>query len=164
MAAPRIQFRPGEKLASELIERLPQRGDITDAQRDILLAEEVREMLEAHAFMLRRCTPTFTMNDAMLIMDALNGVLLMKETVHLIWAEISDAIHMDGLDKKHNVDGDALVKRLRDMGQRPFECMALADAVSRAWNASEYHVENLEERLKVVGLVNDSAAIAAKGE
>jgi len=151
MASPRIQFRPGEGLANKLIERTQLSPDTPDGARDVFLAEAVRQTLEDYYNLLERSVPTFEMKEAMLIMDALNGIILMSQVPHLLWAEVSDAIQMDGLDKKWDVDGEALVKRLR--GMTAFEQWAIADAVSRAWNAPTYRIDNMEERIRKVGLV-----------
>ena len=88
----------------------------------------------------------------MLLCDVMNGTLHQPYSVSLLWAEVSDALP-DGYAEKWNIDGPALVEKLRALS--PFECMAVADAVERAWNSETYQVANMEEKVRAVGLVRE---------
>lgn len=156
MAAPRIQFRPGEELSRELVERSRLYQGVTDAQRDSILAETLREQLSDYYLLMKLSLPRFSLGEAMLMVDAMNGCILDPHTASLLWANISDAIEMDRLDEKWQVDGNALVIRLRELGRtNPFACWSIADAIERAWNDTSYYIANMEERVKQVGLVGD---------
>lgn len=69
--------------------------------------------------------------EAYLICDSLNGSLLDANTAQALWAGIADSIRLDGLDVKWQVDGPALVEKLR--GLNALQAMALVDAAERFW-------------------------------
>lgn len=85
---------------------------------------------------------------ASLICDALNGTLLEPYSIRLLWAEVDDAVHLNGLDRKWGVSGPALVEKLRAL--TPGQKFALADAVERFWRDTTVPTE---ERLRQVGLI-----------
>jgi hypothetical protein len=138
---PRVMFRLNKELKPFLTERTQEKQS---------LEQVVRRDLERYYEMLRRSLPTFSMSEARLICNALNGNIIRPESVHLIWAEVSDTLE-EGIIDEDGVDGPALVKRLRAL--TPFECMAVADAVERAWNSPTYRVNNFEERILQSSLV-----------
>jgi hypothetical protein len=77
--------------------------------------------------------------EACLIADALNGILFEPATAQLLWANIAEAISVDGLDTKWGVDGKALVERLRTADH--LTCFAIIDAAERFWQAVGRGVE-----------------------
>jgi hypothetical protein len=93
----------------------------------------------------------FSLSEALLMADALNGVLLDAWTKHLLWLSIEDAIRTDELDRKWGVDGDALVERLRSLS--PTEQGMIAYRIQQAWENETYYTDSLVERVKKVGLV-----------
>ncbi len=105
--------------------------------------------LERYYRLLEMEAQEFTEAEASLICDALNGTFFEPHTITLLWANIADAIRYDGLDGKWDVDGAALVERLRNL--TPAQTFALADAAERFWNATG----TTAERLRAVGLVRD---------
>lgn len=118
---PRAQFVVGE-LAPELSAR--QRGEEAPgsvAKRD----------LARYYALLTRSLPAFSEAEASLLVDACNGWLIEPHTAQLLWAEVADAISLDSLDRKWDVDGPALVERLRRL--TPFEALAACDAIERFW-------------------------------
>lgn len=122
-----IAFRAGDGASS---------GSI--AARDLgryytLLARALRQVVLSEA-------------EASLLCEAMNGVLHTENDVHLFWAGIDDAIRLDRLDAKWDVDGAALVDKLRDLG--PCAAQAIVDAVERFWRDP-----NREDALRAVGLV-----------
>lgn len=106
-----------------------------------------RDLGRYYALLAREmATLQFGEGEAYLICDALNGTILDETSIRLIWAEVEDAIRLDGLDHKWNVDGGALVEKLKSLC--PGQAVALVDAVERAWMAP-----NEPDRLQTVGLV-----------
>lgn len=68
-----------------------------------------------------------------LILDALNGTAFFDTFgIYLVHHEIADAISMDGLDKKWEVDGKALVNKMTTMNDA--QRLALVDAVQVWWD------------------------------
>jgi len=89
----------------------------------------------------------FTVDEGCLIVDVLNGLLVDTNSPHLLWAEIEDAIKLNRVDQKWNVDGEALVVKLRTLNE--IQCMAVIDAVERYWNGN-YQVEgDIREQVKI---------------
>lgn len=101
---------------------------------------------------------SLTEAEAMALVDALSGVLHEPPEVArtMLWAGVDDAICLDGLDAKWNIDGPALVAKLRALS--PAQAMAVIDAVERWWvlvgaaDGDEVAPE-CEARLRVVGLL-----------
>jgi hypothetical protein len=81
----------------------------------------------------RALAQKFSDKEIGLILDNLNGTL-MEETfgVRLIYANVEDAITYESIDLKWEVDGDALVAKLK--GLSFIENAALADAAERWWH------------------------------
>ncbi len=69
--------------------------------------------------------------EASLLVDCLNGSLMDARGAGMLWANVQDGIKFDGLDEKWQVDGKALVEKLRGLTQ--VQCLALVDAAERFW-------------------------------
>lgn len=83
--------------------------------------------------------------EASLCCDALNGLLADSLSAPLAWANVEDAVEHDGLAEKWEVDGPALVARLRTPGAS----VAVVDAVEQFWA----NPEGGEAALRRVGLI-----------
>ncbi len=88
--------------------------------------------------------------EASLIVDALNGWYAEPYTVQLLWAEVADAIRLDGLADKWHCDGDALTAKLQSLSYS--QALAVVDATERFWIRNEAG-ESLAEQLRAVGLI-----------
>ena len=97
-------------------------------------------------------------NEACAVCDAANGLILDESSWQSLWAEVADAIRLDGLDEKWEIDGTGLVARLR--AASPGAKLALAEAVEEFWRG--HHAEPTDEGLRAVGIL--PAAAAAKEE
>jgi hypothetical protein len=72
-------------------------------------------------------------NEMALVLDVLNGTMFADTiSIHLVWVEVKDGIQLDGLDKKWNINGAALVEKIKSLPY-PEKC-ALIDASERWWN------------------------------
>lgn len=71
-------------------------------------------------------------SEAYLICDMLNGAMIDECSAKMLWAEADDAIALENLDEKWEVDAPALVAKLR--GLSTIQCMALVDASERFWS------------------------------
>lgn len=145
---PRVNFRLGAQLEQELSQR-SSRGESLDsiAKRD----------LDRYYDMLKRSLPAFSVGEAMLLCDVLNGTINQPYSVFLLWASVSDGVDEGRAEywKQYHpeLDGAKLIAKLK--GLTPFECMAVADAIERAWNSETYQVANMEEKVRQVGLVRE---------
>jgi hypothetical protein len=77
----------------------------------------------------------FSRGEACLICDALNGTWLLNDTWRWWPAEVEDAIRLNGLDDKWEVDAKALLSKVN--GLTPTELCAVADAAERFWETPE---------------------------
>lgn len=139
-----IVFRAAADLAAAITARTSATSLSLTAQRDLeryyaLLAAELR-------------TVSLTAAEAHLLADALNGTLWEPHTMRLLWAGVDDAIRLDGLAKKWQVDSGALVAKLRAL--TPGQTVAVIDAVERAWQADG----DMRERLVTAGLLKPEPA------
>lgn len=115
-----VQFRAGS-LAPGLAERTSNDTGSpgATAKRD----------LERYYHLLAVECPTFELNEARLIVEALNSEDLDWRSARFLWALVDDAMRKDGLDTKWEVDGPALVARLREL--TAFQGLAVLDSVER---------------------------------
>lgn len=142
----RIQYRAFGPLLERLQERsraagAPELSDVAhrDAERYYaLLAETLK-------------TVTLTEAEAMLLCDALNGVLAAEPpaVARLLWAQVEDAVRLDGLAEKWGVNGIALVGELKSYSFA--QCLAVIDAAERWWKLPDQ--SDRAATLKAVGLV-----------
>lgn len=88
----------------------------------------------------RRLRDMLSDDEAGLILDAFNGSLFRDDlSLRLAWATIQDAIEIDGLDAKWQVDGAALVSKVKQLDAAGV--VALVDAAEMWWNRVGYHSE-----------------------
>lgn len=116
-------------LRPDIEAELDMRGD----NRSQIINRDLERLYAIYRRALRE-TP-LTVKEACLIVDALNGILIDAATAHLLWANIEDAIKLDGLTEKWGVDGKELIDKLRGLSAMP--CMALADAAERFWSLKD---------------------------
>lgn len=116
-------------LRPELDAAMALRGD----NRSQTMAQDLGRLYALYDRALREID--LTENEAMLIVDALNGVLIGADAGALLWANIEDSIRLDGLDEKWSVDGPALVEKLQAMTAT--QAMAVLDAAERFWQQPE---------------------------
>ncbi len=153
--SPRIQFRATGLLGEALEKRADIPPGATPDETGSILSMTARRDIGRYYDMLIRSLPTFSENEALLLCDVLNGTIIESFSVPLLWTEISDAVQ-EGYDEKWEIDGAALVARLRAL--TPFECMAVGDAVERYWSG-EYSRTSTESRMRLyqTGLVMKNA-------
>lgn len=56
-----------------------------------------------------------TQEEEMAVLDATLSWHITPETAQYLWAEVEDAIRLEGLDRKWGVDGPALVEKLKNL-------------------------------------------------
>lgn len=108
----------------------------TARNRNRNLSAAIARMLVRYTTALREArrdlSKQLTPQECALILDALNGSALVDQvSIRLIPYSVRDAIEIDGLDRKWDVDGQRLVEKLDALS--PFERLALADAVEAWW-------------------------------
>ena len=88
--------------------------------------------------------------EAMLIIDSHNGTHIDINAAQMLHYQVEDALSDSPLAAKWEIDGPALVAKLR--GYNLLQRLAIVDAVERWWGDT-YHVNDGEARLVRVGLV-----------
>lgn len=100
-------------------------------------SEIVRRDLSRYYGLLARAKqelqPMFSVDELSLIAEALNGSLLTDERIgHDLLADVSDAVRLNGLAEKWNVNGPALIAKVREL-RDDARGYALVDAVEIWW-------------------------------
>ena len=112
----------------ELGKEIEERGD----NRTLVIHRDLERLYTLYRLALRDVK--LTLPEAWFLVDMLNGSLMDAYTAGLIWAEAEDAIALEGLDMKWQVDGKALVKKLKALSR--VQALALVDAAERFWQAN----------------------------
>lgn len=134
----------GEKLSVYVGEELA----LVLAGFDDNRSARINQVCGRYRAILRDAVPTLAYGEWMLCCDALNGIDLADSAVGFVWAEIHDAIDLDGLDTKWKVDGAALVAVIRAL---PLAGRwALLDVVDAFWDQSA-NISDAEVLLRFVG-------------
>lgn len=74
---------------------------------------------------------TLTQNEAMALMDVLNGTIMDVQSASLLWASVEDACILDSLDQKWEIDKESFVNKLKGLSRT--QALALVDATERLW-------------------------------
>ncbi len=98
--------------------------------------------------------PELTINEALLIVDATNGIIIHPDILaeQLLWMNVEDAIQMDALDKKWEVDGAALVNKLKALSNQ--EAVTLLEKIKQFWG-EQYHQANSRQRVIDIGFATE---------
>lgn len=131
--------------AGSLINTLKQRN----ASSPSLVA---KRDLERYYALLEFALPTLDLSDreASLIFDVLNGVRFSTESIQLLHHDVASGIE-EGLDRKWNVDGNALLQKIK--AYNFIQLFALVDAIERIV-VNSYQIADLASELKEVGLLD----------
>ena len=74
-------------------------------------------------------------NELWLIFDVCNGTMFCADTLLGLWMGVEDGCRLDGLDRKWDVDGPALVEKLKAADS--VTTFALVDAIEQFWRADQ---------------------------
>lgn len=125
----------------DCVGRVLQAAEITATVEDGLAELRQQRDLRRYRDILQRVLAALdlSIDEACCICDVLNGsgdfALYDPETDHwpFVRAEIEDGIRLNKTDEKWDVDGAALLQKLR--GCEPVELLAIADAAERFWQS-----------------------------
>jgi hypothetical protein len=94
----------------------------------------VQRILGRYAEIVRRSVPDLSVPEWKLVVYSLNGVIHDPPSmISALWHGIEDSISLDKLDTKWDVDGAALVKKLKRLSFA--ENVAVVDIAERYWLA-----------------------------
>lgn len=125
-------------LQPEILDALAERG-----QRAPTINRDLERLYSLYDRALRRVD--LTIDEACLIVDALNGTLHDVLSGTRFWFGVQDAIELDGLDEKWNVDGKALIEKLSALDD--LTAMAIVDAAERFWFVEKYREMDIREAI-----------------
>ena len=104
------------------------RGD----NRNHIIHRDLERLYTLYRLSLREVK--LTLPECWFLVDMLNGSLVDAYSAGTLWASAEDACALDGLDKKWQVDGKALVTKPKALS--PVQALALVDAAERFWQAN----------------------------
>jgi len=105
----------------------------TDGERSMVINRSLERYFDLLARTRRELRQMFNDKEMGLILDALNGTAFFDTFgIYLVQHEIADAISMDGLDKKWEVDGKALRDKMNALTDA--QKLAIVDAVQVWWD------------------------------
>lgn len=125
-------------LAPEIQAQLQARVDATRGAFSSVIGESLGRYFEALRRARARLADQFSPGELALIADSSDGTLWSAVSVPLLYANVEDSL-VDGLAAKWEVDGPALVTKLRGLSY--IECAAIIDAVERWWAHEEPRAE-----------------------
>lgn len=117
-------------MAEDVLKQVEERGKA----RSTVITRDLDRLYTLYRRALRHVD--LSINEACLIVDALNSTLMTADTAHLLWASIQDAIEYENLAEKWNVDGSALIEKLRSLNE--IQSLAVIDAAERFWSNEKY--------------------------
>lgn len=138
MALRKINISVGKNLEGYLARRTKPGDNISG---------RINRLARDHSDLLDSAMPQFKLDEWLLLCDALSRPSEVSGA-DMIIPRVASSIHVDGTDKKWNVDGDDLVLRLIDLGLTAR--YAVFDAVARFWAQEEG--TNGERVARAVGL------------
>lgn len=128
-------------LRPDILDALAERG-----QRAPTINRDLTRLYFLYDRALRRLD--LTVDEACLIVDAMNGTIHDERTSLMFSFGVEDAIQLDGLDEKWGVDGNALMDKLSTLDE--IGCMAVVDAAERYWHNEKYRKMDVWEGVKEV--------------
>lgn len=117
-------------LAAPIVEALDLDKDAGESLsgRIAVIVERYRQIVADHC-------PDLSKNEWLACMDVMNGMFTgMGDAIatKFLWASVDDACSMEGLAEKWDIDGPALVKKLRALDTAG--CVAVAEIGRRFWS------------------------------
>lgn len=128
-------------LRPDILDALAERG-----QRAPTINRDLTRLYFLYDRALRRLD--LTVDEACLIVDAMNGTIHDERTSLMFSFGVEDAIQLDGLDEKWGVDGKALMDKLSILDE--IGCMAVVDAAERYWHNEKYRKMDVRDGVKEV--------------
>lgn len=121
-------------LMPEVAARIAKRHERGDAgNRSFAIAKQLNRYFDMIDHCKRELRSMLSDKECALILDAFNGTAFMDTvSIRYAWHEIADAIDMDRLDHKWEVDGKALVDKLQSLSFG--HLIALVDSTEIWWN------------------------------
>ena len=128
-----------KRLSITLSERTHTAVESKSENFDWNISGTLERLVSRYTDLLRREAATldkmFDDKEKGLILDALNGTGFFDSfAIYMVGAEVIDAIEMDGLDKKWDVDRAALTDKLNSLNNGQLH--SLVDGVQTWWNAT----------------------------
>ena len=146
-----VKFRPGVGTALE--SALQSRADQTT---DVAFSQVAKRDLERLYALYRLSLPKFSEEEAMIIVNALNGAShVTPEMTHRLYVDVQEYLEESEAYRVPSVSESARTLLIRLKAFSRFECMAVYDAAERFWlGPYSYNAEETHQRLKDVGFIS----------
>lgn len=145
---PQVKFRTGKDLEAELSSR-------SDEQSDSAYSRIAKRDLDRYYALLRLSLPRFSEEEALILVNALNGAKYEPEMAHRLYVDVQEYLE-ESNEGYHSepVSNDVRTLVLRVKAMSHLECMAIIDAAERFWQGA-YHKkpEEVRQHLLETGLV-----------
>lgn len=126
---------PANKISitiGDVLSEIDARGERGAANRSGVINRDLERYYETLKYGRQSLRDRLSTGEVSAILDNLNGCWLAEPvSIRLIYANVADGLD-DGLAEKWNIDGPALVRKLKNLSFA--ELCALADAAERWWN------------------------------
>lgn len=121
-------------LDPRILAEIDRRVEFDDASsRSAVIDRHMSRYFDMLARARRELRQLFTDGETALIVDTLNGTGFFDTmAIYMVRYEVADAIEMDQLDRKWQVDADALLTKLANLTDA--QSLALVDSVTLWWN------------------------------
>ena len=123
---------PVKKTSISLDPSVVESMELREPQLSTAITKSLARYLYAMGDARHRLGPQFSDKECGLMLDACNGTLFYPFSINLLSAGIEDAIEMDGLAPKWDVDAEGLLKKLNGLDY--FERLVIVDAIEVWWN------------------------------
>lgn len=117
-------------MAPDVLGEIDRRGYMGGRNRSAVIGRDLARLYELYRLALKT-EINLTPSEGALILDSLNGTILDARMSAMLWAQIEDNVFLDGLAGKWEVDGPALIEKLRSLTR--LQALALVDMAERFW-------------------------------
>ena len=124
MPAKKTSVAIAEDLLSEILSR---------GAQSTVISRDLERLYTLYARSLKQVD--LALAEASLIVDSLNSSLYDANSARMLWGGIEDSVMLEGLAEKWDVDGPALVEKLRGLNE--IQSLAIIDASERFWEGKE---------------------------
>lgn len=121
-------------LSPDVMDQVARRNDMGEGgNRSWTIAKQMNRYFDMIDHCKRELRSMLSDAECALILDTFNGVAFMDTvSIRYAWHEVDDAITMDSVDAKWQVDGSALVNKLKSLSFG--HLIALVDSSEIWWN------------------------------
>lgn len=96
-------------------------------------SKAIGELIDRYDYIVKHNVPKFSAGEWKIIVEAIGGQLVEAWAIGHVTAGIVDSISLDGAAERFEVDGEAMIKKLKKLGY--VQKLAMVDVVECYWAA-----------------------------